>query len=65
MRASSIPWAKPKLPPLLGFHRNLQVHTPLGYEENSLLREETSYRKCQTSAIASTLRRQTQANHNT
>jgi hypothetical protein len=65
MLALSILWAKPKLAPLLELQGNPQVNTPIEYEENFLIREETSYRNCQTSATASTLRRQTHENHDT
>ena len=65
MLALSILWAKPKLAPLLEFQGNPQVNTHIEYEENFLIREETSYRNCQTSATASTLRRQTHENHDT
>ena len=63
MLALNILWAKPKLAPLLESQRNTQVNTPIEYEENCLIREETSYRNCQTSATASTLRRQTHENN--
>jgi len=65
MLALSILWAKPKLAPLLEFQANPQVNTPTKYEENFLIREETSYRNCKTSATAITLRRQTHENHDT
>jgi hypothetical protein len=65
MLALSILWAKPKLAPLLEFQGNAQVNTPTEYEENFLIREETSYRNCQTSVTASILRRQTHENHDT
>jgi len=63
MLALSILWAKPKLAPLLKLQGNPKVNTPTEYEENFLIREETSYRNCQTSVTASSPRRQTHENH--
>lgn len=40
-------WTKTKLAPLLELHRNPQVNTSIEYDENFLIREETSYTNCQ------------------